>query len=102
MKRVLNHPAADAEMVAEATYLEQQLPGCGALFLASVATLREKMAEFPEMFPERMPGIRFCTMPVFRYVIPYYVRGDEIIILAYAHTSRRPGYWCDRTTHSKP
>lgn len=41
MKRVLNHPAADAELVAEATYLEQQLPGCGALFLASVATLRE-------------------------------------------------------------
>lgn len=35
-------------MVTEATYLEQQLPGCGALFLASVATLREKMAEFPD------------------------------------------------------
>lgn len=57
MKRVLNHPAADAELVAEATYLEQQLPGCGALFLASVATLREIKKgtdpKLPKRFVER-------------------------------------------------
>lgn len=83
-------------MVEEAAYLEQQLQGYGSLFLVTAASLRDKIALFPLMYPERMRDIRFCTMPVFRYVMPYHVRGDEIVVLAYAHTSRRPGYWRSR------
>ena len=94
--KVWNHPAADIEMAEEAACLERQLPGYGALFLATVASLRNKIAAFPNMFPEKMPGIRFCTMPVFRYVIPYMITAEGIVILAYAHTSRQPGYWKER------
>ena len=94
--RVWNHPAADIEMAEEAAYLERQLPGYGALFLATVASLRDKIAAFPKMFPEKIPGIRFCTTPVFRYVMPYAITAEGIVILAYAHTSRRPGYWQER------
>lgn len=93
---VRNHPEAALEMVEEAAYLEQQLQGYGSLFLVTAASLRDKIALFPLMYPERMRDIRFCTMPVFRYVMPYHVRGDEIVVLAYAHTSRRPGYWRSR------
>lgn len=93
---VRNHPEAALEMVEEAAYLERQLQGYGSLFLVTAASLRDKIALFPLMYPERMRGIRFCTMPVFRYVMPYHVRGDEIVVLAYAHTSRRPGYWRSR------
>ena len=94
--RAWNHPAADIEMAAEAAFLERQLPGYGALFLATVASLRDKISAFPKMFPEKMPGIRFCTVPVFRYVMPYAITAEGIVILAYAHTSRRPGYWQER------
>lgn len=83
-------------MVEEAAYLERQLQGFGSLFLVTAASLRDKIALFPLMYPERMRSIRFCTMPVFRYVMPYHVRDDEIVVLAYAHTSRRPGYWRSR------
>ena len=93
---VRNHPEAALEMVEEAAYLERQLPGYGSLFLDTAASLRDKIASFPLMYPEKMRGVRFCTMPVFRYVMPYHVKGDEIFVLAYAHTSRRPGYWRDR------
>lgn len=93
---VRNHPEAALEMVEEAAYLERQLQGYGSLFLVTAASLRDKIALFPLMYPERMRGICFCTMPVFRYVMPYHVRGDEIVVLAYAHTSRRPGYWRSR------
>lgn len=94
--KVWNHPEADIEMVEEAAYLERQLPGYGALFLASVASLRDKMAPFPEMFPEKLPGVRFAFVSGFRYVLPYRITTDGIVILAYAHTSRRPGYWRKR------
>ena len=60
--RVFNHPDADAEMSDAAAYLEEQLPGYGALFLATAAGMRDKIAEFPEMFPEKMPDVRYCTM----------------------------------------
>ena len=93
---VWNHPDAAVEMEEEAAYLEHQLPGYGALFLVTAAALRDKIASFPLMFPGRLRGVRFFYMPVFRYVMPCCVMGDEIVILAYAHTSRKPGYWRDR------
>ena len=93
---VRNHPEAALEMIEEAACLEEQLPGYGALFLATAAALRDKIAAFPSMYPQKTRGVRFCMMPVFRYVIPYHVMGDDIVILAYAHTSRKPGYWRNR------
>ena len=30
------------------------------------------------------------------YVIVYAVIGDEIVVVAFAHTSQRPGYWRKR------
>ena len=83
-------------MVEDVAYLERQLSGYGSLLLVTAASLRDKIASSPLMYPEKMRGIRFCTMPVSRYVMPYHVKGDEIVLLAYAHTSRRPGYWRDR------
>ena len=32
----------------------------------------------------------------FPYRIVYYVRGDQVRIIAYAHERRRPGYWGHR------
>lgn len=32
----------------------------------------------------------------FPYHIVYFVQDDEPVVIAYAHQSRRPGYWRDR------
>jgi hypothetical protein len=32
----------------------------------------------------------------FSFTLPYQIVGDEIVVLALAHTSRRPGYWSRR------
>ncbi len=32
----------------------------------------------------------------FPYRIVYFTRGDEIVVVAYAHERRRPGYWKKR------
>lgn len=38
-------------------------------------------------------GFRFRGFP---FVMTYVIRGDRIIVIALAHTRRRPGYWPDR------
>lgn len=35
-------------------------------------------------------------LDVFPYGIVYFVRDDEVLVVAYAHERRRPGYWRER------
>jgi toxin ParE1/3/4 len=39
---------------------------------------------------------RLAVLDRFPFTLPYQIKGDEIVILALAHTSRRPGYWSRR------
>ena len=41
---------------------------------------------------ELRPGIRKRLLRKFRYSLIYFVEGDELVIPAVAHASRRPGY----------
>lgn len=45
---------------------------------------------------ERIPPIRSKGVNGFPYRIVYIVHDDEIVVLAYAHQRRRPGYWSQR------
>lgn len=40
--------------------------------------------------------IRHGSMQVFPYGIFYYVRDNQVVVVAYAHSRRRPGYWRTR------
>lgn len=50
------------------------------------------------MWPKIAPGlgVRRCVMDRFPYTIPFIVEGDTVIIVAFAHHRRRPGYWIRR------
>ncbi len=45
---------------------------------------------------QRPPYLRRKGIDVFPYGIVYFVRDAEIIVVAYAHDKRRPGYWRKR------
>lgn len=45
---------------------------------------------------QREPIVRSWHLGKFPYNLVYVVRGDGIFVLAYAHESRRPGYWTQR------
>ena len=60
----------------------------------------------PRMFPlyeiPRNPGdIRRKRLPDFPFVIVYQLLDDELVIIALAHTSKRPGYWKSRIRKRK-
>lgn len=39
---------------------------------------------------------RVFVLSRFPFTLPYQILGNEIVVLALAHTSKRPGYWSSR------
>jgi len=99
VKAVRYHEAADSELLTAVGYLELRTKGLGRRLFAEVRKAEALIAEFPESGEEIRPGIRKRLLRKFRYSVVYSLEGDEIVILAVAHASRRPGYWADRTSH---
>ena len=56
----------------------------------------EHIVALPDARPLVAFGARRCKIERFPYVIVYRKEGDDIIVYAVAHQSRRPGYWRDR------
>ena len=87
---------AEEELLEAALWYEAREPGLGVRFRVEVARVVSRIAEDPTLWRER-GGYRRVNCPVFPYYIPYFIRGDTIIVAAVAHGHRRPGYWKDRT-----
>lgn len=45
---------------------------------------------------EASPDRRVAVLDRFPFTLPYQITDDSIVILALAHTSRRPDYWARR------
>jgi toxin ParE1/3/4 len=94
--RFLN--AAEREALKAAFWYDDQRPGLGDEFLDEVDIAWKAIGEEPERhaaadLPRSKRDIRYFHLKRFPYVIYFEIRGDEILILAVAHTSRRPFYW---------
>ena len=97
MKNIRYHEAAEAELLHEIGYLELRTKGLGRRFLSEIRKAESSIAEFPLSAAEIRPGIRRRVLHKFRYSLIYSEEQEELVILAVAHSSRRPGYWIDRT-----
>lgn len=92
------HRAARAEIVAA---LEQY----GAIDPALAVDLQQRIeAAFlrigtrPLQFPPHVRGTRQCLLRRFPFSIVFTIEPvPEIVVLAFAHQKRRPGYWSRRT-----
>ena len=56
------------------------------------------IVQFPQAAPQwrTRPDRRIAVFDRFPFTMPYQIKDDEIVILALAHTRRRPGYWSRR------
>lgn len=102
MTRVLRILAAAAEEAAEAAvWYEIQRPGLGGELASAVEAALDLLEE--EIVPlTPVPGIagqrgaKRLILKRFPYDIVVLEREAEIIVIAFAHHSRRPGYWRGR------
>jgi plasmid stabilization system protein ParE len=91
--RIIVHPLADQE----ASSAEARRPGYGERFFAEYSAAIAKIEQLPNAW-RRLDdtGTRCFHLNRFPYGIVYRVDGDDIMIVAVAHESRKPGYWRDR------
>jgi plasmid stabilization system protein ParE len=94
--RLIIRPEARLEMAQAAAWYERQRPGLGEEFLQSFLDACKLLQENPEQFQRFDGEFRRVLLKVFPYKVVYFVRDDEIIIIACAHAHRRPGYWRQR------
>jgi toxin ParE1/3/4 len=91
------HPRAQAEYrAAVAWYRERSRDAARRLVEAVNAGLRS-IRERPLAWPVWRGGpARRRLLHKFPYSLFFAVDGGEVVILAVAHHSRRPGYWVER------
>lgn len=95
------HPAAREELRLAAHWYEDKDRGLGERLTSEVDDAIAFIRALPDVAPlyrgrKRLPVLRRKGIQTFPYGIIYFVRGDEVIIIAYAHAKRRPGYWRER------
>lgn len=93
------HPEARAELRAGANWYED--PETGQELLDATREARNSIARMPDAWPpvrgwDGDPVVRRRGVVGFPYGVIYYVAGSEVVILAYAHEKRLPGYWRHR------
>lgn len=92
------HPEATEELLAAIRYYHLQRPGLGDNFDAWIIAAIQDICEWPYSGPpfpgwSRRPIVRTRRVGIFPYRVVYFVRENEVVIVAYAHTHREAGYW---------
>lgn len=101
MKRLSIDPAAEDELRAAVAWYEMQRRGLGARFFAEVGRLLDLILRHPGI-GSPVPrvraeyGMRRVPLRRFPYFVVYRERSDDVHVIAVAHASRKPGYWCHR------
>jgi len=96
------HEDARKELREAANFLEDEREGLGDRFIDAVEAAIASIVESPHTWglhrgDPRTPPIRTRSVAGFRYDIKYIIHEDTVVIIAYAHERRRPGYWSHRT-----
>jgi hypothetical protein len=88
---VVQHEVRDA-----VEYYEAERAGLGDRFWCEVDSQIRWILRNAEL-PRLRPGdYRRVNLSVFPYYIAYAIRGETIVLLAVAHSARKPEYWTNR------
>jgi toxin ParE1/3/4 len=101
MRPLRIHDAAAEEAAEAAAWYEQERPGLGVEFEraidAALDLLEEEIVPLtPVSGAAGSRGIKRLMLRRFPYAVIVYEHDTEILVIAFAHHSRRPGYWRDR------
>jgi plasmid stabilization system protein ParE len=94
--RFVFHPAARDELREALDWYDEQHAGLGAELLDTVRSAIDRVSEFPDLYPEVVPGLRRAVLSRFPYAL-FYRRhprhANTIEILAVFHHRRDPATW---------
>ncbi|TAG28164.1 MAG: type II toxin-antitoxin system RelE/ParE family toxin [Burkholderiales bacterium] len=90
---------ADIEAIEAAQYYKAIDPKLSDRLIKEFEASIQRIVRFPQGWKPIDNDLRQCVIKGFPYVVIYAVRGEEIIVVAFANTHRQPGYWRDRLTN---
>lgn len=101
---VAHHPhevTHERRALIEESVEDDQQAGLGDRLANDLDNGVDLIREWPDTAPlhrgrQRVPRLRCTGTEVFPSGIVYFVHDDQIVVVAYAHQRRRPGYWRKR------
>ncbi|MCP4154399.1 MAG: type II toxin-antitoxin system RelE/ParE family toxin [bacterium] len=87
---------AQKELDDAVLYYEMEQHGLGLRFKKEVRKAIDRIKKYPTSWPIERSEVRKCFVHKFPYKILYSLQEDIIVILAFAHQHRKPGYWTER------
>ncbi len=87
---------AEHKLIDAVLWYESKQSGLGRRFRKEVGAAVQFLAKNSLLQRERDGGYRRINCPVFPYYLPYFIRGNKIIVAAVAHEHRSPNYWTQR------
>ncbi|MGQ0709421.1 MAG: type II toxin-antitoxin system RelE/ParE family toxin [Rhodoferax sp.] len=90
------HPDALRELLAQASYYEDQDQGLGQRFVAEVESALGLANLMPGIGCPYLQGTRRVFPKGFPHSVVYRMSGDTLVVLAVAPFKRKPGYWSKR------
>ncbi len=101
MRTVRIHAAAAEEAAEAAAWYESESPGLGADFERAIDAALDLLEQ--DIVPlVSVPGaaggrgVKRLLLRRFPYAVVVVERQTEIVVIAFAHQARRPGYWRGR------
>lgn len=101
MKPYRYHPAAERELDEAIEHDEAELPGRGVRLEEQVARVLLRLRRLPLSAPiwpnlDSAYEVRRAKVRRHPFLVVYMLHPDQLIILAVAHTKKKPGYWASR------
>jgi toxin ParE1/3/4 len=91
-------PEAAAEARAAQEWYRARSSEAAAAFLAELDIGIDCIRTAPELYPPYRHGTRRYLMHRFPYLMVYRTTPASILVIAVAHSRRKPGYWKARTS----
>jgi hypothetical protein len=84
------------ELAAAALYYEGRSPGLGSRLVDTADAALQEIPINPMLCHEIDPGYRQKLLRRFPFAFVYRIDPGEIVVVAFMHLRRRPGYWRGR------
>jgi toxin ParE1/3/4 len=92
--QVLFHRLAAREYSSAQDWYRQRSTEVAKRFAAAVTQSVDRIVAHADSLPVLTGAYRYVRVPRFPYVLIFrYLDKDTVMVVAVAHTSRRPGYW---------
>jgi plasmid stabilization system protein ParE len=89
-------PEARDEYDAAADWYDQQRAGLGAVFIARVREVLQRISANPKIHGTVYQDVRKAVVKQFPYVVLYREDQGEVVVVSVFHTARDPSIWQSR------